>query len=263
MIGVFKTVQINAVNRFRAESAFFGENWANMLSTIMFTLTSILTINFLFDNIFSLGSFSKDELLFQILIGQLVFYILGDAFRGAIDLQEDINNGNLDFIFVRPVRELTHLFTQRMSFVRTMRDSIPALFVVLIAINWSMIEIQYSALVPGVLIFTMLIVADFLFTFSLALIAFWTGSGRMTTSFFWAAHDESRAPFEITPGWFKRVVSVLAPGILNTLLVASILLGKLPVMPWIIIASLVMIGWIVFFKFLWAKAKGVYASASS
>jgi ABC-type uncharacterized transport system permease subunit len=259
----WRVLKANLSNVFKRDIAYFGNNLASLLSTFFYTATQIAAIEFLFGNIDAIGQFSKNDIYFLALIGQLSFFIqVMTSFEGAVTLSEDVNNGAMDYTLLRPIPQRWHIYTKAIRPL-TAVDAIPSIIPILIIIDWSQINIEPTNLLAGIAIFIMGYVIDHLLIYLLAMTSFWTGSAGFTVNYFWAERNYTGAPFNYLPQMFKVAIFVGLPAYISTALATSVMLGYTSAAVWVPIVFFAMIGWIIFSNFIWQRALRQYSSASS
>lgn len=258
-------VKINLINGLRRDTVYFAENWSNVLSTLLYTVMEILLIEFLFGRITSIAGFSKNEVYFLLLIGQLQFYIIGGlSFTPAANITVKIGQGMLDFALTKPVPIRLFMYTNEMSLVRTVRDAVPPLIPVILIVNWSDLSFTPSTIFAGVFIFICGLWLDHALVFTLMVINMWTGSSSpFILNYFWAEHIETKLPFEATFYWFRAIALVLLPAIIGTSLAVSVMLGKSNALFWGILVATATIISVGITQILWQRALKAYSSASS
>jgi len=257
-------LRVNLINTFQRDTAYFGNNWASMASTFLFIVTQIAFIQFLFGNITTIGSFTKNDVYFLMLVTQFSFFSQAMiSFQGATSLADNVNNGELDYVLLKPIPQKWHIYTRSISLILTLFDAIPSILPIVIIINWSQIEVEPIHLAAGVLIFIMGFVIDHIMIYMLAITSFWTGSSGFTLNYFWVERTELKMPFENLFGWFKILIFIALPAFIASALTASVMLGYSSAAFWLPITFAAMIAWILFGRYLWSRALRQYSSASS
>ncbi|CAN5716228.1 hypothetical protein BH23PAT2_BH23PAT2_04260 [soil metagenome] len=264
MIGRLSLLRINLINRFQRDTAYFAENWSNVFSTVLFTATQIVLVEFLFGNITSLGGFSKNDIYFLLFFGQIAFYSqMALSFTPATEFAEDVNQGNLDIMLTKPVPVVWHAYTKSISFVQMFRDGIPPMLPFLFLIDWSALEISTYTLAAGLVIFIAGFIIDHVLVFTLSLSSFWSGSSTFILNFFWAERTETKIPFETLFDWFKVLMFILTPVFVVVSLSVSVILGHTEPVFWSIVSVSVAVVAVCLSRIMWRKALRQYSSASS
>ncbi|MFA5291055.1 MAG: ABC-2 family transporter protein, partial [Candidatus Paceibacterota bacterium] len=106
----WRILRANLINTFQTETAYFGNNWGNMISTIIYVTVQILFINVIYSRVNTFAGYDKNEMYFLLFIGQFGFYLLwGISEMNNQTLIKDINRGSLDFLLVLPVPSLWYV----------------------------------------------------------------------------------------------------------------------------------------------------------
>lgn len=259
-----KILKVNLVNSFQRDTAYFSSNWTAVLSTLLFTITQIIMVEFLFGNITEIASFTKNDIYFFMMVAQTAFYLqVMISYDGATALSSDVNSGAMDFTFLRPIPQRWYIYTKSISFVMQAFQAIPALLPIIIIINWSAISVEPINLLAGIAIFIMGFIIDNTLIYMLALTSFWTGSADFTLNYFWAERNETKVPFENLFTWFKVVIYLFTPAFITSALTTSVILGFSSAAVWVPITFVAMLGWMLFGNYMWKRAFLQYSSASS
>ncbi len=259
-----RLLYVNAVNTFRRDVAYFAENWSNVLSTLLFTLTAVLAIEAIFTNVNTIGSFDKNDVLFLMFLGQVSFYLIARvSFVPATEFAEEVNSGQLDFYLTRPVPLRFFIYTKSISFLIMVRDSLPPLIPLTFIVDWTALGVTGHSFLAGAVIFLLGMVIEHCMVYMLALTSIWSGSSNHTLSYFWASRAENRMPYENLYGWFQGAVFLGLPALLSSSLAASVMLGYSPAalrLAQVLAATVV---WLIVHNYAWKKAMQTYSSASS
>lgn len=250
---------------YRRDVAYFAENWSNVLSTVFYTVTQLVFIEILFQNVDSIASFSKNDMFFFLFVAQIHFYMSSViSFTPSGRLSDDINLGTLDFSLIRPVPLQWYLFTRNISWLRMIRDSIPPLLPVVLIINWSALPITGTTLIAGASVVLMGFIIVDVFTKMLAYTGFWTGSqSQLILAYYWTQHTKLETPFPNMPAWFKGITFILMPSYIPSALATAVFLGYSSASKWVTITALFTLFCIVINQVVWRAALRQYASASS
>lgn len=260
----FKVLYINLVNTFHRDTAFFAENWSNVLSTLLYTATSVAVVQAIFTNIDSIGGFDRNDVYFLMLVGQVAFYLQSRiTYFPALEFSEEINRGQLDFYLTKPVPHKFFIYTKSISFLIMLRDAIPPLIPVLWLIDWSALQLTPMNLLVGSIIFILGIVIDHCLIFLLSLSSIWSGSATYTLNFFWGERTETKLPYESLYSWFQLLVFAMLPAFIVATLSASVMLGESPAGIRLFQVLIATIGWLMLHNYVWRKAVRAYSSASS
>lgn len=255
-------VKISVINTFHQDNAYIGEKWGNLLSTAMYTVTYLLFIHVLYENVQTIASYTKNEMLFFTFIGQISFYTLWTlSMENYRNLIIDVNKGNLDLILVKPVPALFYVSLRKISILTILRDGIPTLFIVSL-IQWQELQLHILPVVAGIAIFIcgQLTINAFQFLFTLP--AFWFGEAR---ELFGISFDfvTEQMPFEGLNNWLKVLFTTLIPTYFSTSVATSVMLEKSNVFIMIFLSLSVASLMIILKQYLWQVALRSYTSASS
>jgi len=210
----------------RLETAYFFDNWAAMLSTIAFTVSYIVFINVLFQNVPTFVGYTRAEMLFFMLISQCTFYSTWIWSINNVHLIElDIRSGDFDLILTKPVPLLFYAHTRRISIVRFVRNSIPALLAITVAIPWSELTLRGENLLMAFVAFLLGQLALNAIQSILILPAFWVPGARVLSMLYDDILDK-QIPAEALPRWFSLVFVVLVPILLTAAFTTGIALGR-------------------------------------
>lgn len=264
MISRLGLTKVNLITIFRRDTAYFAENWSNVISTVIFTLVQIALVELLFGNVTTIAGFIKNDIYFLLLIGQIAFYLqVNITFTPATVFAEDVNRGTLDFILTRPIPHQWHIFTKEISVLQMLRDSLPPLVPVVLIIDWSALSITALTLLAGVMIFLAGFIIDHILIYCLALTSFWSGSSTYILNYFWAERSETKLPFEALSAWFRVAAFSIFPVLILTSLSASVMLGFSQWQLWLPLSVIVASMALLFWRYMWSKAIRQYSSASS
>lgn len=258
----FQLLKLNTINNYRIETAYFGENWGNVLSTTIYTITYIIFLDAIFSKVGTIAGYNHDQMLVFTFIAQLKFYSLFTwSFDGVSTISEEVNNGNLDLVLVKPVPSLFYLTTRSVSVVRMVRDAAVPIAAILLAIHWDQAGIQMSTIPATAFVFICGQIIGHTLQFLLMIPVFWMGESRNLIN---TAYDlEMDVPWEGITGVSRILFGVLLPILIPAAMVTSVFLGKsdaLSMMGW---ASAVAAVCLWLRSTLWKMALRSYTSASS
>jgi len=255
-------IKLNIVNNYRMETAYFSENWGNVLSTFIYTITYILFLDVLFSRVSTIAGYTHDQMLVFTLIAQLKFYSLFTwSYDSVSAIAEDVNNGDLDLVLVKPVPSLFFLTTRSISIVRLLRDAAVPVLAIILVINWDQAGIQLGAIPAALFIFLCGQIIGHTMQFLLMIPVFWVGESRNLLS---VAYDlEMDLPWEGITGGMRLLLAVLIPIMIPASMVATVLLGKSEPLPMLLWALAVAVVCLFIRSFMWKLALRNYTSASS
>lgn len=71
----FKLFFANTIYTFQQETAYWTNNWANIISAGFFMISAIMFVDIIYTNVDTVASYTKDEMLFFTLVGEITFFI--------------------------------------------------------------------------------------------------------------------------------------------------------------------------------------------
>ncbi len=146
----------NIAFTFQKETAYWANNWMSIFSTVFYTCSMLVFMHVLYANVKSIAGYSRDEMLFFFLIGQISYYQWWFlTIQNFYDFIQDVNRGDLDLILTKPVPALFYISIKRMYFYSMMRDGIPPTLLIGLSINWSNLEFATINVILGILVIFM------------------------------------------------------------------------------------------------------------
>lgn len=254
----------NLVNTFQQEIAYFANNWGTLLSTIVFNLMMIFFVEILYSNITMLAGYKKNEMFFLLLFLQAHYYILWVWSRSNLSiLSENVRNGNLDFILIRPVSAIFFVTFQEISSIGFLRDCFPGLVCIAFLIKWNCLNIAFKPAIFGISIFIIGLIIWHCFCFLFELSVFWQGQSKQIAGVSMKLELTERTPFEGFEKSFRMLFITLIPTIIAGQLSTSVMLGKSNGPKMLALSAIVAIIFISLKIFFWKLALKNYTSASS
>jgi len=227
-LGLYTTIlKINIVNSWRLETAYFANGWGNVLSTIAYTITFLVFISVIFANVHTMAGYTRDQMLLLLLVGQITFYITyAWTWNNLESMVTDVNRGSFDLLLSKPLPALFYTSVRNISLLPQLRDGLPSLFFVAIAINWSNITIHLAGLICGVLIMVLGQFAVNAAAFLFALPVFWTGQAADSLNLAVVLFSVTDPPFDGVPKPLRFTLIYLLPVLVPTALATTVMLGK-------------------------------------
>lgn len=243
------------------ETAYFTNTLFGAITPLLYSLTFVLFINVLYQNIGSVAGYSKDEMLFILFMGQLNFYTY--AFWGGSPgyMEAYVNNGAFDYILTKPVSSMFLITNHILRPVSTIINFTGPLLAVTLAIDWPSLNLYMNNLPYAVVIFVCGVYLYFTFQFIMSTISFWTGRGRQAAMVVFAASSQ-QIPLEGIGKGLRSLFLGVVP-VMTTAVVASVMLGKSSPWAWTLIMVAIALVFYILKKFVWSKALQQYSSASS
>ncbi len=268
MIRYLDLVRISVLNSFRLDTAFLFNNWANILSTVAYTITWLLFFEIVYLNTPELAGYNRNEMIFFVLIAQITFYMItGFLLQNIINLIVDVNTGHFDLVLSKPVPSLFYALIRSLRVFSTIRDALVPLTLMVFAIDFSLLNLQLPNLIVGATIMVIGILVSYLIALIASLPVFWLGESRGTYELaafllFDLADDIPYEGFaKVRPLQF--ILTAAVPVLLSTGLSTSVMLGKTAAIDGLLVAALATVAIILIANYLWHLALRNYSSASS
>jgi ABC-2 type transport system permease protein len=256
----------NAIYCMQEELAYSINNWGNLVSTTIFTIAELAAINIIYSNVQEIAGYSKNELLMFFLLGQLTFYItVTFSFKNLVELANDINTGALDLLLNKPMPVLFYLGIKKLNILSILRDSIPPVIAVLLAIDWEMLDVAGGDLLIGIVIMLLGFFCIHVVQFIAVLPVFWIGKGEESLMLVTDIEYEGthQIPYEGFNKTFQSIFTIFLPLGISTGLAASVMLNKTSEIPALLLITIVTFFAIVIKELAWRFAIRNYTSASS
>lgn len=258
-----KLLRANLINTFQTETAYFGNNWGNLISTIIYVMVQILFVNVIYSRVNSFAGYDKNEMYFLLLIGQFSFYLLwGWSELNNRSLIEDIKRGALDFLLVLPVPSLWYVTFRKIPILTVLRDGLPNILLIIFLIDWPQLTLLPSHIIWGIIIFILGQIAWESFNFLLVLPVFWIGEAKQIYSLSYQLRDNNQIPFEGYHPSFQFSLSFFVPTLLLSSIPTSVMLGRANALYILPFTLLICLMFIFIKKTLWRQALKNYTSAS-
>lgn len=222
-----RLLRASTVNTFQSETAYFGNNWGNLVSTVFYTIVQILFINVLYSRVTTFAGYDKNEMFFLLFVSQLGFYFHW-AF-GNINhklLIEDVRRGTLDFLLILPVPALWYATFRKIPLLSILRDGVPNLIILGLLIDWAILPLTITSVIFAIIVFFLGQIAWEGFAFLLLLPVFWQGDSKQIYSLNYTLRDSENVPWEGYRPVFQFGLSVLIPTLLLAMIPVSVALGK-------------------------------------
>ena len=255
-------VVVNTIFTFQEQTAYLGENLANILSTVFYSLSAVLFINVLYANVNTFAGYNRDQMLLLLLLGQISFYLLwiwsSNNTEGMID---DVHSGDLDLLLTKPVPSLFYVTFKKISLVNRVVDGLPNLIIIAVLIDWA--SLGLSNFLEGILVFIFGQIAWHFFRFLFALPVFWYGKSNNIYQISGSFEVTRNIPYEGFGDKLRFSLSTIAPTLLLSTAVTSVFLGKTDPLKMILLSGTTAFLFLVFGIIGWNIALKNYTSASS
>lgn len=259
-------VKASVIYNIQIETAYLTDLWGNMLSTLFYTLATVIFIDVLYSNVETFVSYTRAEMLLYFFIGQPNFYtIWGISYQGLEALILDVKNGDLDLILLKPLPTLFYLETRKFHLIRSIRDSFVPMILLFFVVPWSELKFSLVSVFSGILIMIMGIIIIHVFLLLFSLPVFWIGESQnyLTMSMTIYTLSDARIPYEGFSNVMKVVFSFVLPLLWTTQVSTSVMLGKSDSGKMLLFCCIVTFIFLLLRPFFWRKALIAYSSASS
>lgn len=253
-----------ARDRLRNETAYMANIFAETASTVFYVISYLLFINFLFAKIGSVAGYSKNDIYFMMLVGQLTFYLYASLLLSAgVKIISTVRNGEFDLLLLKPINTIFYIYASSIKPITTTLISLPNLLILIILINWQALNLTPISLVLGfitwlasILILNTLIIATVYPVFT-------RGEATDTINITWSLFSINEIPYDKLPNTLKILSFALLPTLLAGGGVTYIALSKGPSMFIVLFSVIAAIIAVILYKLIWRKALQQYTSASS
>jgi ABC-2 type transport system permease protein len=251
-------------DRLRNETAYLPNILAETGSTIFYVLTYLLFINFLFGKIGSVAGYSKNDIYFMMLMGQLTFYLYANILlTTAVRIISSVRSGEFDLILLKPVNKIFYIYSSSIKPITTILVSLPNILILIYLINWQDLNLSILSTLLGFLCW----VSSILILNTLLLLSSYTvftnGEATDSVNITWSLFSINELPYNKLPKTLQLLSFSLIPTLLAGGGVTYVALNKGPA-TWLVFWSIVSgIISVLLFNLIWRKALNRYSSASS
>jgi len=257
-------LRINIVNTWQLETAYFSNGWGNVLSTVAYTLTFIIFISVIFANVHTMAGYTRDQMLFLALVGQVVFYTSYAWIWNNLErMVGDVNRGSFDLLLVKPLPALFYTTTRNISLLPQLRDGLPSLFFMALAIHWPSLSITWFGVIAGLCIIILGELAVNAVAFLFALPVFWTGQAENSLNLAVVLFSVTAPPYEGVPEPLRISLIYLIPVLIPATLTTAVMLGKTNALVGLLLAASATAILVTVKITIWKLAIRNYTSASS
>jgi len=258
-------LRASIVYTFQQETAYWSNNWANILSTTFYTISMILFVEVIYSNVNVVAGYDRNQMLLFLFVGQVSYYSSWMVYSNLKELIVDVNKGNLDLLLVKPTPSLFYVTFKHIKVFSILRDSIPPMAAIALITDWGALNLGLVNVLTGTLIAFLGIITAHVIHFIATIPVFWLGESRAIQEL--SEHIEYNVgkiiPLEGYGQNFQIFFSTLLPVLISTGFATSVMLEKSN--PGLLLAwSLVVAIFALFVRnILWKKALKAYTSASS
>ncbi len=261
-----RILRASLVFTFQQETAYWTENWANVLSTFFYTVSMILFINIMYSNTDLIAGYNRNEMLLFLFVGQFGFYLSGWLYYSILpSLIRDVNNGSLDFVLVKPVPSLFYVTFRELKVFTIIRDGLPPMVALGLYMNWAELNLSAANFFVGFVIVFLGIMSAHVFHFLFTIPVFWLGesSNLLDMSGHFEHNVGKTVPFEGFGIQLRTLFTTFIPVLISTGVATSVMLGKSRALPMLTLSALVALSFLVIMNVVWKLALRSYSSASS
>ena len=251
------------VAEWQADMAYIGNRISGAIAPLVYVGSFLIFIGVLYDNVKTIGGYNHNEMLFLIFIGQVAFYSLN--FWGTMandNMHKMVNNGNLDFLLLRPVNSLFLVMIHKIKVFSFVVNICGPLLPVAILTNWASLHLELANVLVGIPIIVMGVYITQSIQFVLTIPVFWTGRAYESHLLIYAAGSQT-IPLEGMPSWFRVIFTGLFPVFIASSVSASVMLGKGDPAFLLLLTTGITIVMAGVKRLVWRMALKQYASASS
>ena len=146
-IGLFNTIlKSNAMLEF----AYIGSGFANVFSTLGYTIIQIFFVDVIFSNVNTIASYSKNDMIFLIILSQISFFVFGQVVINNSDIPSQIRTGKINKTLTMPVPSLFFVMFSKISSIKIIRDGIfPMVALVFFAFDFRLLDTNLTQLFQG------------------------------------------------------------------------------------------------------------------
>lgn len=236
-----------------------------MIGAGLWMATTIVFIDILYVNVETIAGYTRDDMLFFTLIGQIAYGInVSASILNLEELIRRVNDGGLDLVLSKPLPQLFYVSFRNIDIFHLI-DLLPNITLLGILINWSNLHLSVLSLIIGFIIILLGVYCVHIFQFIFTIPSFWLGESNNLLAMTWAVEFNFGRfiPFEGLSDTLKTVFSTLIPVLFSTAISTSVILGKSE--PWQMLAAVIAVtGCMILIKvFAWRIALRNYTSASS
>jgi len=250
---------------FAKETAYAGNNWGNIFSTVFYTISMILFIDVTYANVDMVAGYSRDQMLLFMFMGQISYYTYWSIYRNLRTLGEDVNTGNLDILLTKPVPSLFYVTFRRISIYNVIRDGIPAMGVLWCVINWENLSFSSVQMLYGLIVVLLGMICVHVMHFMFTIPVFWLGeSANLRRLAEGVEYNLGKTiPFEGYSPKMRVLLSTVLPILITAGVSTSVVLGKSEPVWMIVFTGITAIVLLIVMNKMWSVALRAYSSASS
>lgn len=216
-------LRLSTLNELQYRVNFFVYVFQSLLSLG----TGLVVVWLVFSNVTELNGWSRPELL--VVLG--TFTLLGGVIRAVVQpnmlrLIEEIHDGTLDFVLVKPVD--AQLFTSiRQIQVWQFVDVVAGVIVIGVGVTQLDTELTVARLVAFGAMITLGAMMVYCFWLIMTTVAFWVLRMEQIAYLFEGAYQAGRWPVTVYPGWMRVSLTFLVPIAFAVTVPAEALTGRL------------------------------------
>lgn len=260
-------LKLGVYDQFMIDIAYKSQNWSNVISTLLYTLSFAGFVVIVFDNIDTLAGYTQNEMMLFLLISQFAFYIEYAMARPNIEnLNISINEGYLDLMLTKPLPILYYVIFNRVRLLNFLTEGLPTLAVLaILAIDWSQLSFDLVPLMSASIVFLSGLYLNTILSLLAVMPAFWSGYSkeltRTVSALSWFSRRE--IPLEGLPESLQKVLLTFIPTMVVGGLTTSVILEKSDALNSLITVAVVTLIFHIIMQIIWKAGLRAYTSASS
>jgi ABC-2 type transport system permease protein len=259
-------LKASIVYNWQIDSAYPFANIGRMVGSVLYTITTLIYINVLYQKLHLIAGYSQQEMLVFFAIGQVaLFTIASFSYDNIIDLIASVNTGGLDLILTKPLPSLFYVSIKNIGLFRILVENIGSLTIMFFFIKWSTLSITFYSFISALIVFVCGLISMHVIQFIAALPVFWIGESSSLLDSTWSfEYNIGRTiPYEGFSAPFQIIFTTLLPSLITTGVTASVLLSKSNPLLMAIYCLAVASFCLIIKNLFWRLALKNYTSASS
>ena len=201
--------------------------WLQLVESLVALGTAIAVIALVFANTEQLAGWNLDELL--VVLG--IHVALGGVIKAVVQpnmlqLVEDVTQGDLDFLLLKPARSLLLASVRQVAFWKLV-DVVVGLGVVAVAVARPGVELSWSGLLGGTVLLGLGAVIVWCFWVLLTVSSFWIIRADHIVELFSGLYQAGRWPISIYPLALRISFTVIVPLAFAVTVPAQAITGRL------------------------------------
>lgn len=256
LIGLFARISV------QNDAAYRLDFFAHVLVVLLHFGAELVGLWTIFSNTRSLAGWGPFEMLALLGVFRIMTGVIGLAIAPNMRLiMEEIRDGKLDYILLKPVSDQFYVSFRRLAVWR-----LADLVLGAILITFAMVKLAASFSPAVLLAFLILLAAGVTIIYSfwlvLGTLAFWLTRVTNMEMVFWNIFEAGRYPVDIYRPWVRWGLTFIVPLAFLTTFPAGALVGKTPLVGMagaVLVAGIALIGASAFWRFGVSRYSGASA----